>query len=74
MHKRYIELLGTQEDLSQAFSDCGDGVCGNAAALGGVGYLCRGIAKGQAFNPFHKDDRCVAGITVAIGFGKAAQQ
>lgn len=37
VHKRCIELLGAQEDLSQAFSDCGDGVCGNAAALGAVG-------------------------------------
>ena len=37
VYKRRIELLGTQENLSQAFSNRGDGVCGNVAALGGVG-------------------------------------
>ena len=37
VHKRRFELLGTQEDLSEAFSNRGDGVCGNVAALGAVG-------------------------------------
>ena len=37
VRKRCIELLDAQEDLSQAFSDCGDGVCGNVATLGRVG-------------------------------------
>ena len=37
VRKRRIELLGTQENLSQAFSNRGDGVCGNVVALGGVG-------------------------------------
>lgn len=37
VRKRRIELLGAQENLSQAFSDGGDGVGGNVAAIGGVG-------------------------------------
>ena len=37
VRKRRVELLCTQENFSQAFSNGGDGVRGNAAALGRVG-------------------------------------